>query len=179
MNENDVLEIIRMIRGLPEADHTELLDYIREFCSKRNISSGPEKKKQDWNRIAGTLTDEEAERMSALIKESDYFCPLEDEINDQNIPDAMRCGKNILRLPVTIDRDEDTGFSVASCLLLEGCVSQGKNRDEAIRNLLEAAAGWIQIFYERVRKGEFGDHEIDIVLVDGKAYVYPKGKIQE
>jgi len=179
MKKNDIPEIIRMIRGLPEAEQAELLDEIREFCSKRNTGSAPGKKKPDWSRIAGTLTDDEADEMHALIKESDYFCPLEDESNDQNSSDAVRCGKNILRLPATITRDKDAGHFVAVCPLLEGCVSQGKDRDEAIRNLLESSAGWIQVFYERVRESEFGEHEIDIVLVDGEAHVYPKGNMQE
>lgn len=50
---------------------------------------------------------------------------------------------------VTLDRDED-GIWVAECPSIPGCVSQGKNREEALENVKEA----IQLCLEvRAEKG--------------------------
>jgi len=40
------------------------------------------------------------------------------------------------RVPVFIEKDED-GFYVVECPLFEGCYSQGKTLDEALRNIRE------------------------------------------
>jgi predicted RNase H-like HicB family nuclease len=40
------------------------------------------------------------------------------------------------QLPVFIEKDED-GFYVVECPLFEGCYSQGKTVDEALRNIRE------------------------------------------
>lgn len=40
------------------------------------------------------------------------------------------------QVPVFIERDED-GFYVVECPLFEGCYSQGKTLDEALRNIRE------------------------------------------
>jgi predicted RNase H-like HicB family nuclease len=40
------------------------------------------------------------------------------------------------QVPVFIEKDED-GFYVAECPLFEGCYSQGKTVDEALRNIRE------------------------------------------
>lgn len=42
-----------------------------------------------------------------------------------------------LQLPLFIEKDED-GFYVVECPLLEGCYSQGRTIDEALRNIREA-----------------------------------------
>ena len=39
-------------------------------------------------------------------------------------------------LPVVLEKDED-GFYVAECPLFEGCYTQGKTIDEALRNIEE------------------------------------------
>lgn len=41
-----------------------------------------------------------------------------------------------IQVPVFIEKDED-GFYVVECPLLEGCYSQGKTVDEALRNIRE------------------------------------------
>ena len=41
-----------------------------------------------------------------------------------------------LRLPLFIEKDED-GFYVVECPVLEGCYTQGKTIDEALRNIRE------------------------------------------
>ena len=40
------------------------------------------------------------------------------------------------QLPIFIEKDED-GFYVVECPLFEGCYSQGKTVDEALRNIRE------------------------------------------
>jgi predicted RNase H-like HicB family nuclease len=42
-----------------------------------------------------------------------------------------------MKFPVTIDRDED-GVWVVECPSIPGCVSQGKTKEEALRNVEEA-----------------------------------------
>jgi len=41
-----------------------------------------------------------------------------------------------LTLPLFIEKDED-GFYVVECPVLEGCYSQGKTIDEALKNIRE------------------------------------------
>ena len=47
------------------------------------------------------------------------------------------------RYRVFIEQDED-GVFVAECPLLPGCVSQGTTRDEAIANIKDAIAGYLE-----------------------------------
>ena len=44
---------------------------------------------------------------------------------------------------ILIDQDED-GHFVAQCATLPGCVSQGRTRDEAIANIKDAIAGYLE-----------------------------------
>ena len=44
-----------------------------------------------------------------------------------------------MKLIVTLERDE-TGMIVAECPAIPGCVSQGRNEDEALANIREAIA---------------------------------------
>lgn len=43
---------------------------------------------------------------------------------------------------VTMERDED-GWIVVECPALPGCVSQGKDEEEAVANIKEAITGWL------------------------------------
>lgn len=43
---------------------------------------------------------------------------------------------------VTLTRAED-GWVVAECPALPGCVSQGKDEQEALSNIKEAISGWL------------------------------------
>ena len=43
---------------------------------------------------------------------------------------------------VTLERAED-GWIVAECPALPGCVSQGKDEDEALENIKEAITAWL------------------------------------
>lgn len=43
---------------------------------------------------------------------------------------------------VTIEKAED-GWIVAECPALPGCISQGRDENEALDNIREAIAGWL------------------------------------
>jgi predicted RNase H-like HicB family nuclease len=47
-----------------------------------------------------------------------------------------------MRTKVVLRKDE-SGWIVAECPELPGCVSQGKNETEALANIREAMAGWL------------------------------------
>ena len=49
-----------------------------------------------------------------------------------------------MKLHVTIAQDED-GYFVAEVPALPGCLSQGKSREEALANIREAIAGWLEV----------------------------------
>ncbi|MFH1055551.1 MAG: type II toxin-antitoxin system HicB family antitoxin [Candidatus Altiarchaeota archaeon] len=44
--------------------------------------------------------------------------------------------KKGLQFPVVVEKDED-GFYAVECPILEGCYSQGKSLDEALKNIRE------------------------------------------
>ena len=54
----------------------------------------------------------------------------------------------IMKLSVTIDRDED-GVWVAECPSIPGCVSQGKTKPDALKNIKEAIALCLEVRAER------------------------------
>jgi predicted RNase H-like HicB family nuclease len=53
-----------------------------------------------------------------------------------------------MKLSVTLDRDEH-GIRVAECPAIPGCVTQGKAKTEALKNLKEAVALCIEVRAER------------------------------
>ncbi len=48
-----------------------------------------------------------------------------------------------MRYRVLIEQDED-GVFVAECPSLPGCISQGRTRDEALSNIKDAIAGYVE-----------------------------------
>lgn len=56
----------------------------------------------------------------------------------------------------------DDGFIIAECPTLPGCVTQGKAKDDALRNAREAIAGWLEAEADKVSK----EAEAPVVLVD-------------
>jgi antitoxin HicB len=48
-----------------------------------------------------------------------------------------------MRFRVIIEQDEDGAF-VAECPTLPGCISQGKSRAEAVANIKDAIAGYLE-----------------------------------
>ena len=53
-----------------------------------------------------------------------------------------------MKLSVTLDRDED-GVWVAECPAIPGCVSQGKTKPEALKNIKEAISLCLEVRAER------------------------------
>ncbi|MBI5179134.1 MAG: type II toxin-antitoxin system HicB family antitoxin [Nitrospinae bacterium] len=53
-----------------------------------------------------------------------------------------------MKLQVHVERDE-AGYFVAEVPALPGCVSQGKTKDEAIKNVQEAIEGWLEVMGSR------------------------------
>ena len=48
-----------------------------------------------------------------------------------------------MKFRVLVEQDED-GVFVAEALALPGCISQGATRSEALRNIEEAIAGYLE-----------------------------------
>lgn len=48
-----------------------------------------------------------------------------------------------MKFRVVMEHDEDGNF-IASCPTLPGCLSQGKTRDEARANIIEAMQGYLE-----------------------------------
>lgn len=53
-----------------------------------------------------------------------------------------------MKLSVTIDRDED-GVWVVECPSIPGCVSQGKTKQQAVKNIEKAIALCLEVRAER------------------------------
>ena len=53
-----------------------------------------------------------------------------------------------MKLSVTLDRDED-GAWVVECPSIPGCVSQGKTKQEAMKNIKEAIELCLEVRAER------------------------------
>ena len=53
-----------------------------------------------------------------------------------------------MKLSVTIDRDED-GVWVTECPAIPGCVSQGKTKQAALKNIKEAITLCLEVRAER------------------------------
>lgn len=49
-----------------------------------------------------------------------------------------------MKLHVRIEQDE-AGYYVAEVPALPGCLSQGKTREEAVKNIHEAIEGWLEV----------------------------------
>ena len=49
-----------------------------------------------------------------------------------------------MKLHVGIEQDE-AGYYVAEAPALPGCLSQGKTREEAMKNIQEAVEGWLEV----------------------------------
>lgn len=53
---------------------------------------------------------------------------------------------------VILHPPDEEGWVVAECPALPGCVSQGRNEDEALVNIREAIMGCLLVLNERARK---------------------------
>lgn len=48
-------------------------------------------------------------------------------------------------IKLTVIIKEEDGWWIATCPVLPGCISQGKSKDEAIKNIQEAVVGWLLV----------------------------------
>jgi len=55
----------------------------------------------------------------------------------------MRKGGEVMHYRILLEQDEDEIF-IAECPALPGCVSQGKTRAEALKNIQDAIKGYIE-----------------------------------
>jgi predicted RNase H-like HicB family nuclease len=53
-----------------------------------------------------------------------------------------------MKFAIVLDRDED-GMWIAECPSIPGCVSQGKTREEALKNIQEAISLCLEVRAER------------------------------
>jgi predicted RNase H-like HicB family nuclease len=53
-----------------------------------------------------------------------------------------------MKFAITVDRDED-GIWVVECPSIPGCVSQGKTKSEAVKNIKEAIELCLEVRAER------------------------------
>jgi predicted RNase H-like HicB family nuclease len=65
---------------------------------------------------------------------------------------------------VTLDKAED-GWIVAECPALPGCVSQGKDEQEALVNIKEAIAAWLWAEDQKAVAGSKRKHPEILVSV--------------
>jgi len=49
-----------------------------------------------------------------------------------------------MKLHIHIEKDE-AGYFVADVPALQGCLSQGRTKDEAVRNIQSAVEGWLEV----------------------------------
>jgi len=61
-----------------------------------------------------------------------------------------------MKLRVHIEKDE-AGYFVADVPALPGCLSQGRTKEEAIRNVQEAVAGWLEV----MESGKYSKEEFN------------------
>jgi len=71
-----------------------------------------------------------------------------------------------IQFPVVVERDED-GFYVVECPVLEGCYSQGKSLDEALKNIREVIKLCLeeketQKFLKSYKPAEFSFHTVSV-----------------
>jgi predicted RNase H-like HicB family nuclease len=58
-----------------------------------------------------------------------------------------------MRLNMTIEKDE-MGYYVVEVPALPSCLSQGKTKQEAMRNIHEAIEGWMEVMESKSRVGK-------------------------
>ena len=67
-----------------------------------------------------------------------------------------------MKFVVALDLDED-GIWVAECPSIPGCVSQGKDREEALRNVKEAIRLCLEVRAEKGLPLTIETHQVEVV----------------
>jgi predicted RNase H-like HicB family nuclease len=68
-----------------------------------------------------------------------------------------------MKLNVTIDRDED-GVWVVECPSIPGCVSQGKTKSDALKNIKEAIQLCLEVRAERGLPLTVETRQVEVVV---------------
>ena len=68
-----------------------------------------------------------------------------------------------MKLPVTLTRDE-SGMIVAECPAIPGCISQGRDENEALANIREAIIGCLEVRAEQGLPLTVRTVEIDVAV---------------
>jgi predicted RNase H-like HicB family nuclease len=67
-----------------------------------------------------------------------------------------------MKLHIRIGKDE-AGYFSAEVPALPGCFSQGRSREEAIENIQEAIAGWLEVMESRQEEHP-GEELLELVV---------------
>ena len=65
---------------------------------------------------------------------------------------------------VILRRGEDSGW-IVECPSLPGCITQGKTKAEAVRNIKEAIEGWIETMTVHGQAIPEEDYDIQVLCV--------------
>ncbi len=68
-----------------------------------------------------------------------------------------------MKFSVTIERDED-GVWVVECPSIPGCISQGKTRDEALKNIEDAIRLCLQVRAEQGLQVALEVCDVEVVI---------------
>ena len=102
-------------------------DEFKVYDAMRNL------RKLGFEVLKYSLWAGESRRYPSLLSSDDTGAQPERKDSSKTRPQAFA---------VSLETDED-GFIVASCPQLPGCHSQGRSREEAIRNIEEAIRGYV------------------------------------
>ena len=98
--------------------------------------------------VVGKLTNEEMGLFHDCLLASSFSGQIRNQLQ-RLLEKCSTIGYMLnMKLSVTLDRDED-GIWVAECPSIPGCVSQGKTKPEAIKNIKEAIALCLEVRAER------------------------------
>ncbi len=68
-----------------------------------------------------------------------------------------------MKFHISIDRDED-GMWVAECPSIPGCVSQGKSKEEAVKNVKEAIQLCLEVRAEKGMPLTIETQQVEVVI---------------
>jgi predicted RNase H-like HicB family nuclease len=77
-------------------------------------------------------------------------------------------GETAMQFNVVLDRDED-GMWVVECPSIPGCISQGKTKQEALKNIKEAIQLCLEVRAERGLPLTIETKQVEVVAQRGRA----------
>lgn len=69
----------------------------------------------------------------------------------------------ILEFPIKLTYDKEYKGWVAECITLYGCMSQGKTREEALKNIDKAIKAFLETI-EKTPQDQFATREIEVSI---------------